>query len=148
MKRILPWLALASVGAGLAACNGNTASAPGSCGTPPGVSQSVLVYPAPGATAVPDGLTQVVVGSTSAIPSGWGVLLIAPATGLGVQSAPFGVAPTPLPTPNQTPTFANPVYQSATFSALNISGSAITVYFNNLNSNCIPSALIGSFSTQ
>ncbi len=149
MNRFLPWGTLAICGIALVACNNNSGvSAPGPCGTPPGVSQTVMVYPAPGATGVPDSLTQVIVGSTSAIPSGWGVTLIAPATGQGLQGGAFQTAPAPLPTPNQTPTFANPVYQTSTFSALDVAGSSIAVYLNNLNSDCVESQQIGSFTTQ
>lgn len=149
MNRILPWGILAVVAIALAACNGNsTPAAPGPCGTPPGVSQTVMVYPAPGATGVPDGITQVVVGSTSSIPSGWAVTLIAPATDAGVQGNPFTAAPSPLPTPNQAPSFANPIYQTSTFSPLDIAGSSIAVLLNNTTSNCIESQQIGSFTTQ
>lgn len=149
MKRFLPWFAVAGAAAALAACNsGSSSPTVNNCGSPKGVSQTVLVYPAPGATGVPDNITQVIVGSTSAIPSGWGLTI---ATQLfGTQNGNGVVpAPTPLPTPNQTPSFANPVYQSSTFSpAITTAGTAMGVYLNNLNSNCVPSVLVGSFTTE
>lgn len=148
MKKSVVWFGIAAIAA-LAACNTSTVNnTPGPCGSPPGVSQTVLAYPAPGATGIPDSIPQVIVGSTSAIPSGWGVTVVS-TVGQGVNGAPFTTAPTPLPTPNQIPSFANPVYQSSAVNASpGFAGSTVTVYLNNLNSSCLPSQSIGTFTTQ
>jgi hypothetical protein len=148
MKRFFPWLAVAATAAALGACNSNSNTVPGSCGSPSSVTQTVLVYPAPGATAVPDAFGQIVVGSTSALPTGWG-LTVVNVLGQGVNGSAVQTAPTPLPTPNQTPTFANPVYQTSLMpSGTSFAGSSIAVFLNNLNSNCTPSVQIGTFTTQ
>ena len=150
MSKLLPGLALAGAAAALAACNSGSAAPapPGPCGSPAGVSQTVLVYPAPGATAVPDSIPLVIVGSTSAIPAGWSVAAVTN-TGQGAIGTQFTVAPTPLPSPNQTPSFANPVYQSSSVNASPpFAGTVVTVYLNNLNSSCVPSVPLGTFTTQ
>lgn len=148
MNKFLAWIAVAGAACALAACNsGNSNSTPGPCGTPPGVAQTVLVYPAPGATGVPDSIGNIIVGSTSAIPNTWGLTVIN-ALAQGGNGAAFISAPTPFPTPNQTPGFANPVYQSSSVAGLVTAGSTIAVFFNNLGSNCLPSTQIGTFTTQ
>ena len=142
--------AFAAVATVLAACSGTNsavAPAPGPCGTPPGVTQSVLVYPAPGATSVPDAFGQIVVGSTSSIPANWGVTIVN-VFGASANGNGFTAAPSPLPTPNQTPSFSNPVYQSSSFGTLSVASTTLAVYLNDLNSSCTPSAFIGSFTTQ
>ena len=140
----------AAIATVLAACSGTNsgvAPAPSPCGTPSGVTQSVLVYPAPGATSVPDAFGQIVVGSTSSIPANWDVTIVN-AFNSSANGNGFTAAPSPLPSPNQTPSFSNPVYQSSSFGTLSVAGSTLAVYLNNLNSNCTPSAFIGSFTTQ
>lgn len=134
----------------LAACNnGNvTGGNPMACGTPSGVTQGpVLVYPAPGATAVPDAFGQIVVASNVAMPNTWDVAVYTAAGG-GATGAGFQAASPPFPTPNASPTFANPVYQSSSFVGTDIPGSTVAVYLNELDSNCTPSVEIGTFTTQ
>lgn len=153
MKKIISWLAVAAAAGTITACNGNNTSPnPGSCGSPSGVSQTVIVYPAPGATAVPDNFGQIVVGSTSSIPSGWGVTVV-DAFGNVVNGNAFSTAPSPLPSPNASPTFSNPVYQTSTMqsgyqSVINTAGTTLSVFLNNLNSGCTPSVSLGTFTTQ
>ncbi|HEV3152327.1 MAG TPA: hypothetical protein VGZ02_00830 [Candidatus Baltobacteraceae bacterium] len=153
MKNFLPWIALAGVAVSLAACN-NGAAAPGPpapCGSPPGVSQTVLVYPAPGATGVPDSIGQVIVASNAAIsnsgPNTWDIEL-EDGLGNGFLGNAFAPAPSPLPTPNQQPTFANPVFQTSTFTNVNIPGETLAVVLNNTASSCTPSVQVGTFTTQ
>jgi len=107
----------AAIAVVLAACSGSNSAPPpppSPCGTPAGVTQTVLVYPAPGATSVTDAFGQVIVGSTSSIPANWDVTIVN-AVGASANGNGFVPAPTPLPTPNQTPSFSNPVYQSSSF---------------------------------
>lgn len=150
MKAFSIGLSCLAAAAVLAACNnGNvTGGSAVACGTPSGVTQGpVLVYPAPGATAVPDSFGQIVVASNTTMPSTWDVAIYT-AAGSGATGAGFQAASPPFPTPNASPTFANPVYQSSGFTGTTIPGSTIAVYLNELASSCTPSVEIGTFTTQ
>lgn len=132
----------------LAGCNGNASSNPGPC-TPPNGIGTVLVYPAPGATGIPDNFGLVVLGSTAALPASYQVYVVNNSTQNAVAFNTLGSPPNPLPTPNAVPTFSGPVYQSsgnpgATF----VAGSSITVYLNNVNSGCVPTLSLGTFRVQ
>jgi hypothetical protein len=136
----------------LAACNGSNNSpsvTPTPCPTPSG-DTTVLVYPAPGATNVSGTFGQVIVGSTTALPSNYDVILtdaLNPPPG-GVLGGDFTAATPPFPSPNATPSFANPQYQSSSFSGLTFaSGQVVTVFINNQHAICTPVGPIGSFST-
>ena len=145
--------ALGSAALLLAACNagnsGGTYTPGGPCGPPVGNSV-VLAYPAPGATAVPDNFGQVILASASALPSSYDVYVVNTTTQVAGYFAGVSAAPNPLPTPNATPPFANPVYQaSVNNGAVGIfPGDALTVYLNNGNSTCVPTTSIGSFTVQ
>ena len=152
MTRLLfPSLAALAAVVSLAACNSNnnTPPMPGpTCSPPPGV-HSALVYPAPGATAVPDAFGQVIIGSTAALPSSWDVAVVTARSPNGLLGGTFQPASPPFPTPNATPSFANPVYQSSSFSGATFPGEVVQVYLNNTASqNCTPVGPIGSFTTQ
>jgi len=133
----------------IAGCNsGTTSSTQPACGLPVGTS-TVLVYPAPGATGIPDNFGTVVLGSTVALPGTYSTFVVNNSTLNSVFFNQLGTAPNPLPSPNATPAFANPVYQSsgnpgATF----VAGSSVSVYLNNTNSNCVPTQLLGTFNVQ
>lgn len=138
----------------LAACNNGGNSnppAPGpTCALPSGT-QTVLVYPAPNATAVPDAFGQVILGSTAALPASWQVVLTSALYPNGVSGADVQSASPPFPTPNATPSFANPVYQSSNFSGAGstFAGQVVSVYLNDTSSaTCTPLGPIGSFTTQ
>lgn len=151
MMRPLIWLALAAIGTGVAACssgyNNSTNPPPpsGTCLSIAGIT-GTLVFPAQNATAVPDTVGQVVIGSTATLPAGWNVQLFTTfgflvASGGGVQPAP-----NPLPTPNTPPTFPNPVFQTSTMPTLP-AATTLQVGVNNLNSSCTPT-IVGVFTTQ
>jgi hypothetical protein len=135
----------------LAACNGSSSSGGGAetqCNPPSGTS-TVLVYPAPGSTGIPDNFGLVVLGSSAALPGGYQAYVVNNTTNNAVVFNVVGVAPNPLPTPYATPTFPNPVYQASgnpgtTF----VAGSSITVYLNNAASSCYPTLALGSFTVQ
>jgi hypothetical protein len=130
------------------ACSSNVVTNPPQCKPPSGV-QTVLVYPAPNATAIPDNLPLVVLGSTSALPSGYQALIVNISTQNGYYYNPVSIAPSPIPTPYATPAFANPIYQSSVNPGVTwVSGSTIAVYLNNSNSGCNPSYQLGSFTVQ
>lgn len=148
MKKILPWIAIVGAGVVVAACNTNNNSVPGNCGSPSGVSQIVLVYPAPGATGVPDSIPHVIVGATSSIPQGWGVTALS-TVGQAANGVAFTTPPSPLPTPNQLPTFANPTYYDSPINASPpFAGSTVAILLNNVSSDCVPNVQIGTFTTQ
>lgn len=150
MKSALFVLAASAAAIGLSACGGgsNNPPAPGPTCSPPSGTQTALVYPAPGATAVPDQFGQVIIGASPALPSSWNVVLVRSSTGGSLGGNTFTGAPQPLPTPNAIPAFANPVYQSSSFGSLVFGGLVLQVYLNNTASNCTPMGPIGSFTTQ
>lgn len=134
----------------LAACNNSNPSlgpTPGPTCVLPSGTQSALVYPAPNATAVPDTFGQVIIGSTAALPSTWDVALVATAFP-AVYGNPFQTATPPFPTPNATPSFANPVYQKSDFAGNAPTKVVYSVYLNDKSSNCTPYGPIGQFVTQ
>lgn len=124
--------------------------------------QAALVYPAPGSTANPTSLSQVVIATSGTLPAqwqsgaGWDIDLVYAATGTypgQVFGAEFASAAAPFPTPNATPSFSSPTYWGSSISyASNANtplppGTTITATLNNLNSSCYPGVAIGSFST-
>lgn len=143
-------LALAAA-MGLSACGGGGSTnppAPGPTCSPPSGTQTALVYPAPNATGVPDQLGQVVIGASPALPSSWNVVLVRASTGGSLGGGNFTAAPQPLPTPNATPPFANPVYQSSSFGNSVFGGLVLQVFLNDTASNCTPVGPIATFTTQ
>lgn len=132
----------------LAGCNSNSTSNPSPC-TPPAGTQTVLVYPAPNSTGIPDNVGLVVLGSTSALPASYQAYVVNTTTQNAVTFNLVGTPPSPIPAPNAVPSFANPVYQaSGNPGAVFVPGSTINVYLNNVNSGCVPSTSIGSFRVQ
>ena len=149
MKAYLRTLApLAVVGvAALVACNSsNVLTSVPVCGASLG--KVALVYPAPNSTGIPDNFAGVIFGSSTTLPSSYQALLLSAAS---PQFVPLGfvtAAPSPLPSPYQTPSFANPVYQESAAGGLTLQpAKPVAVYLNDQNSNCSP-ALLGSFTSQ
>lgn len=163
MTRAVTYVAaIAALAAIIAGCNSNCTScvtvAP--CSTPAGMQASV-VYPAPGSTAIPDNVAQVVIATNSTLPSdwqsgaGWDVLLsyaYSAAYGNGHYGNQFVTATPPFPAPTATPSFASPQYWSSTFSYVSAPnlppGTLVTVELNDLNTNCYPGVAIGTFTSQ
>ncbi|HEY8321512.1 MAG TPA: hypothetical protein VIG46_06990 [Candidatus Baltobacteraceae bacterium] len=151
IRSIAAWTATAILAFGLAACSGlggGTAAppAPGTCALPAGV-QAQMLYPKPGATAVPDATIQVVFAISSPLPT-WGVAVLPP-TGNGIYGNAFQtITAGQVPSPSATPSFANPIYVSSTFSGSLPAASQIGVFLNDLSSNCIPATAGASFTTQ
>lgn len=150
MKPLLLCIAFTAGLAALAACNGNSSNppAPGpTCSPPPGT-QTALVYPAPGSTAIPDQFAQVIIGASPALPSSWNVVLQTAISPGGVGGGRFTTFTGTLPTPNTPPSFANPVFQSSSFGNATFPGEVVNVFLNNTGTNCTPMGPIGSFTTQ
>ncbi|HTX02585.1 MAG TPA: hypothetical protein VMD07_02805 [Candidatus Acidoferrales bacterium] len=152
-------LAIVAVGCGGGCSYCTTVSA---CTVPTGMQYS-LVYPVPSSTGNSTSLSEVVVATSGTLPptwmtgNGWDVELNYTATGSYPGTA-FGsdfatVSVNAIPTPNASPSFANPSYFVSTFSyASNANtplppGTLITATLNNLNSSCYPGVTIGKFST-
>jgi hypothetical protein len=107
------------------------------------------VYPAPGATGIPDNFGLVVLGSSSVLPLSYGTYIVNNTTQNAGYFNNLGTAPNPLPTPNALPTFPAPVYQSSGNPGVSfVAGSSLSVYLNNTSSNCVPTLLLGSFSVK
>jgi hypothetical protein len=151
-KLLLPGAVLAGVAAAALASCGGGGSSPSTSGTPGPCSQPgevVMVYPAPGATAIPTLMPGIVFGAPGGALGGTSQALLAPSGGTTTATfLPVTAAPSPLPTPNALPTFANPVYQiSGSNGSLLPSGTALNVYYNDYSTSCTPT-LLGTFTTQ
>ncbi len=129
----------------ICACNGNSSPAP-ICGAPSGT--VVVAYPAPGATAVPDNFPGVIFASTNGLSSSYQAWILPNGSSAYVPLLPVAMFTPPLPQPNQTPSFSNPIYQmSAANGYILPAATAIGVYLNDLGSNCSP-RLMSSFTSQ
>ena len=131
-----------------AGCGGSNPSNPPSCSLPAGTT-TVLVYPAPGSTGIPDNFGAVVLGSSKALPLSFDAFVVNNTTNNGVYYNTLGTGPNPLPSPAATPSFANPVYQASGNPGVTwFGGSSLTVYVNDTGSNCVPTQSLGSFHVQ
>lgn len=150
MKHGLIILAFLAAAVSLGACGGgnNPTPAPGPTCSPPSATLTALVYPAPGSTAIPDQVGQVIIGASPALPASWNVVLATVISPGGVPGGRVSTVAPPLPAPNATPGFANPVYQSSGFGSLTFPGEVVQVFLNNTGSSCTPLGPIGSFTTQ
>lgn len=146
---------IAAIAVSLVACNVNKPSVTPTVGptcAPPSGTQVALVYPAPSATGVNDSNGQIVIGSSPALPTGTATdnwdLVIVDSVYPGGTAMPGALTTTtpPFPTPNATPPFANPTYQTQAFGSPFAAGQTVTVYINNLATSCAP-LQIGQFST-
>jgi hypothetical protein len=137
-----------AVGVALAGCNGSSSASTTPCSPPNGI-ETTLVYPAPGSSGIPDNLSQVIFGSTAALPSNYQAYLVNNATQAAVTFNAVAAQPSPLPTPNALPTFSSPVYQASTNSGQQFgSGAAISVYLIPTGGGCVPVASLGTFTVQ
>jgi len=134
-----------------AACNsGSTNNTPAAPCTIPAAS-SAVVYPAPNATGVPDAFQQIIIAVSSPLPGTWDAVIQYPIAGVTntVYGNPVVSVSPPFPTPNATPSFANPVYQSSSFPANLVlpSGVQVNVFLNDLNNGCTPTS-VSSFTAR
>lgn len=132
----------------LSGCNTGSSSTQGQCNPPNGIS-TVLVYPAPNSTGIPDNLGVVVLGSSGVLPASYSAYLVNNTTGNALFYNSLGTPPTPLPTPDAVPPFPNPSYAASGNPGVTfVAGSTLSVYLNDANSNCVPTLLLGSFRVQ
>lgn len=145
-------LVVVVVAAALTACvaEPNAVNTPGSC-SPPGGAAVTLVYPAPNATAIADNFSAVVLASSTALPTNFETY-VSQAAPTPVNAVYFGTvtaAPSPLPTPNATPSFTNAVYSASNSSGIAWPAtSTLNVYLAVSGSTCLPTYFLGSFKTQ
>jgi len=109
----------------------------------------VVAYPAPNATAVPDNFPGVIFASSNQpLGSAYQALLLPNGSSSAVQLLTVAMFTPPLPSPSQTPSFPNPIYQeSASGGYVLPAATLVYVYLNDLNSNCAP-RLLSSFTSQ
>lgn len=118
----------------------------GQCLLPSNVSVQ-LVYPATnssGNSTTPN----VAIATNNPLPASWNVVLI-PSIGTAVFNATIQPTSPPFPSPNQAPSFSNPLYYVSSYvsSFALPRGAAITVQVNDSSSNCAPGVTIGGFFT-
>ncbi len=151
---IAPTLALLLAGCG----GGGGASAPPTPTTPCVAPVTVQVlYPQPGATAVPTTLSAIYVATSGAFPSdsnnAWDTEIVGPpAYGTQFPGQFTATTASGLPAGSATPTIANPQYYTTALSNTLVTGSGFSVYINNLNdANCYAvgsgASALSSFST-
>ncbi|HVA26951.1 MAG TPA: hypothetical protein VNF68_02160 [Candidatus Baltobacteraceae bacterium] len=140
----------------LAACSGSGGSTfvnptPGPTCGPVGIT-SQLVYPAPGATAVPDATAQIVVAVSSPLPiNTYNLALIAVSNGSSAQTANYlsQIAASQLPAGSASTTIVNPTYEAVNLIATLPAATQIQVALNIPNSTCTPLNVPGAtFTTQ
>jgi hypothetical protein len=112
-----------------------------------------MIYPIPGATAVPDAPQQIVIAVPSPIPASYNAILDnstspSDANVNGFYASLFQVIqPSQIPQPAATPSFANPVYESSAVGVTFRSATLLDVFLNDEASNCLPTQF-SSFTTQ
>lgn len=138
--------AIAAIALVLCSCNGNSSPQP-ICGAPQGT--VVVAYPPPNATAVPDNFPGIIfASSTQPLGSAYQALVLPNGSSSAIQLLTVAMFTPPLPNPNQTPSFPNPIYQeSASGGFILPAATLINVYLNDLNSNCAP-RLLSTFTSQ
>ncbi|HUN29540.1 MAG TPA: hypothetical protein VMV65_07020 [Alphaproteobacteria bacterium] len=113
-----------------------------------------MIYPIPGATAVPDSPQQFVFVVASPLPNNWNVYFntqntFSNSSGYYTNAGMQTITAGQVPSPSATPAIANPYYQSVTLAASLASGTTWYVWLNNAtaSNNCAPLGPLGSFTT-
>ena len=146
---------LAGTAFALVACGGGGTTVSGptpgpTCG--PNV-QSQLIYPRPGATAVPDNIAQIVVAVSSPLPANtFNLALTALNNGGGTAftANPLAqISASQLPAGSATATIPTPTYESVNLISVLPSATQIQTGLNLPSSNCTPQNIPGgTFTTQ
>jgi hypothetical protein len=139
----------------LAGCNGGGNSTvpsptPGpTCGP---IVTSALVYPAPGATAVPDNIAQIVIAvSTPLTPNTYNLSLTALNNGGGSALTYYPlsqIAASQLPAGSASTTIPNPTYEQVSLINSLPAATQIQTAINIPTSNCTPQTVSGTFTTK
>ena len=88
------------------------------------------------------------VAASPALPNTWQVVLQVPGGGVGYEALLNTIAPSAVPTPYATPSFASPIYETSGLTSALPSATTVTVLLNNTASNCNSYPAVGSFTTQ
>lgn len=146
LAKIGAGLATAAVALVLCSCGGSSTPQP-ICGAPQGT--VVVAYPAPNSTAIPDNFAGVIfASSTQPLGSAYQALLLPNGSSSAISLLTVAMFSGPLPSPNQVPSFPNPIYQSSASGGFILpAATLVNVYLNDLNSNCAP-RLLSSFTSQ
>jgi len=112
-----------------------------------------MIYPIPGATAVPDAPQQIVIAVPSALSTSLNAIVDnstsqTDANVNGFYASLFQtIQPSQVPQPAATPSFANPIYESSAVGVTFKSATTLYVFLNDEASNCLPTQF-SSFTTQ
>ena len=157
MKRrtILGSVVAAGAVLAFAACGGGggssvTAPTPGPTCLPATLN-AALVYPAPGATAVPDNLAQIVVAVSTPLPNfTYNLALAGPTINTQTYYTLAQIGASQLPPGSHAPTFANPTYEQVQLISSFPPGTQVTaIGINDPSSTCTPLTIPGAtFTTQ
>ncbi len=129
----------------LGGCNSSSSPQP-ICGAPSGT--VVVAYPAPNSTGIPDNITGIIFASTKGLYTSYNAIVVPNGSSIGTPFAPVAAFNPPLPSPNAVPSFPNPIYQSSSAAGYVLpAATVISVYLNDLNSNCGP-RLMSTFTSQ
>jgi hypothetical protein len=150
----------AAAALGLVACSGgggggSAVPTPGPTCGPVGI-QSQLIYPAPGATQVPDAQPQIVIAVSSPLPINTDNLVLFNVNNsnnaAGTQNPLAQIQASQLPAGSASTTIANPTYEAVNLAAslaVNFaSGTTIQTAINTPSSTCTPQNVPGSFTIQ
>ncbi|HEV7179324.1 MAG TPA: hypothetical protein VGN11_05605 [Candidatus Baltobacteraceae bacterium] len=156
LSRTLFAAALGGVALALAACGGGGTTVMGptpgpTCG--PANIQSQLIYPKPGATAVPDSLSEIVVAVSSPLPANTFNLALTSQNGSNAQTAnPLAqIQASQLPAGSAMATIPTPTYEAVNLIVTLPSATKISLALNIPNdpNNCTPQTIPGaSFTTK
>lgn len=140
----------------LAACGGGTTvtgPTPGPTCGPAGI-QSQLLYPQPGASAIPDNLSQIVIAVSSPLPINTFNMALIGNNNVGTlltANALAQISASQLPAGSATATIPNPTYEAVNLIATLPSGTQFQTAINDPSNpnNCTPQNIPnGIFTTQ
>jgi hypothetical protein len=152
LRNLFAGAALGVCAAALAACNGGTTytgPTPGpTCA--PGATAYQLVYPAPGATAVPVTTQMIVIALNEQLPNYTWDLSLTYSAGTALTANTLApIAASQLPPGSAKTTIPNPVYEEVQLVSQLPSGVQLSVGLNNLSTNCTPLKIPGAtFTTE
>jgi hypothetical protein len=138
----------------LTACGGGggvVSPTPGPTCGPVGI-QSQLIYPAPGATAVPDATAQIVIAVSSPLPINTYDLQVTALNnggGSAITQNPLAqIQASQLPAGSGTTTISNPTYEAVNLVTQLPAATQLQTAINDPNSTCTAQNVPGTFTTQ
>jgi hypothetical protein len=132
----------------VAACGGyNNNLGPAYCGNPAHIA---LIYPAPGATAVPNTISVIYVAAPQSLGTSttYGLALLGPAGYVQNTNTFTAVSASAVPSPAASPGFGNPHYYQSSLVAPLSPTTEYSVDFNDTANFCTPNVSLGDFTTR